>query len=277
MTYEPEQLGRSKADLADRLRELRKQAGLTGDRLAARVNFSQSKISKIENGKLTPTIVDVERVLRALEAPSEVVDEITALARLANTEWEDERTSWRRGLEKRQIELATVESSARELRYFLPSMVTGLLATAEYVRASLDYTPGDKTKAIARKLERQAVLFDESKRFTFILTEQAVKWAVLKPFAMAAQIERLISLSHVPTVRIGVVPYGTRLSRGPMNTFTIYDDRLVTVETFTGRLVLQDARDVAEHLQLFAIYESCSIFGEQARLCLRDWASMYRQ
>lgn len=140
----------------------------------------------------------------------------------------------------------------------------------------MEYTPGDKTKAIVKKLERQTVLFDESKRFTFLLTEQAVKWAVVTNYAMAAQIDRLISLSHLPTVHIGVLPYGTHLARGPMNTFTIYDDRLVTVETFTGRLVLQDARDVAEHLQLFSIYESCSAFGDEARQCLQDWASMYR-
>lgn len=118
MTYEPEQLSRGKADLADRLRALRKQAGLTGDRLATRVNFSQSKISKIENGKLTPTIVDVERILRVLNVAPEIVEEVTALARLANTEWEDERKVWRRGLEKRQIELATMESTAHELRVF---------------------------------------------------------------------------------------------------------------------------------------------------------------
>lgn len=252
------------------------QAGLTGDRLATRVKFSQSKISKIENGKVTPTLIDVERLLRALKVSPEIVDEITGLTRLANTEWEDERTLWRRGLEKRQIELATVETAAKELRYFLPSMITGLLATAEYVRASLEYTPGDRTRAIAKKLERQAVLFDSSKVFTFLLTEQAVKWTVITPHAMAVQIERLISLSHIPTVRIGVIPYGPLLARGPMNTFTIYDDRLVTVETFTGRIVLQDARDIAEHLDLFMLYESHSMYGDQARQCLHDWASIYR-
>ncbi|MGW0576591.1 helix-turn-helix domain-containing protein [Streptomyces sp. NPDC002920] len=50
MTFEPQQLGQSKTDLAEKLRELRKRAGLTGDRLARRCNMSQSQISKFETG-----------------------------------------------------------------------------------------------------------------------------------------------------------------------------------------------------------------------------------
>jgi transcriptional regulator with XRE-family HTH domain len=179
VTFEPEQLGQSRTDLAEKLRELRKRADLTGDRLARRCNMSQSQISKFETGKKTPKLVDVERILRALDAPPEVVAEITALARIANTEWQDKRSSWRRGMEKRQSELAALESEATELRYFLSSMITGLLATPEYIRASLGHTPGDSSKTVARKLERQAVLYDTTKHFTFLLTEQAARWAIV--------------------------------------------------------------------------------------------------
>ena len=56
---EPEDLGKRKSDLAQELRRLRRQAGLTGDRLAARAGMSQSKISKIETGKILPSLLDV--------------------------------------------------------------------------------------------------------------------------------------------------------------------------------------------------------------------------
>ncbi|TDU04752.1 helix-turn-helix protein [Streptomyces sp. 846.5] len=270
-------MGQSKTDLASTLRELRKRAGLTGDRLAQRCAMSQSKISKIETGRVTPSIVDVERILRAVDAPAGMVQEVTALARMANTEWQDVRASWRRGLEKRQSELAALENEARQLRYFLPAMITGLLATPEYARASLEHAPGDTSKAVARKLERQAVLYDSSKSFTFILTEQAVKWTVVQSHAMAVQIDRLASLSHVPNIRLGVIPYGTLVPRGPMNTFTVYDDRLATVETFTGRIVFQDARDIAQHLDLFAEYEALAMFGEPAREQLSEWSTIFRR
>jgi len=76
VTFEPEQLGQSGQELASKLRELRKQAGLSGVRLAARCNMSQSKVSRIENGKVRPSLVDVEQILRALDAPAGMVDEI---------------------------------------------------------------------------------------------------------------------------------------------------------------------------------------------------------
>lgn len=276
MTFEPEELGQSRTDLAEKLRELRKRAGLTGDRLARRCNMSQSQISKFETGKKTPKLIDVERILLALDAPPEAVAEITALARIANTEWQDKRSSWRRGMEKRQAELASLESESTELRYFLPSMITGLLATPEYIRASLSHTPGDPSRTVVRKLERQAVLYDTSKSFTFIITEQAARWAIVPPSAMAVQIDRLVSLSRLPNVRLGIIPSGTVIARGPMNTFTVYDNRLATVENFTGRMVFRDARDISDYLAVFSIFERHAFFSDEARSVLQQWAECCR-
>jgi transcriptional regulator with XRE-family HTH domain len=98
VVLEPEALGQRRNDLAHALRELRQRAGLTGDRLAARSGMSQSKISKIETGRVLPSLADVERLLTALNAQSGLVDEIYTLARVANTEYADLRASLRRGL-----------------------------------------------------------------------------------------------------------------------------------------------------------------------------------
>ncbi|MGE7437852.1 helix-turn-helix domain-containing protein [Kitasatospora sp. NPDC001175] len=277
MTFDPEELGRSKADLAEMLRELRKRAGLSGDRLARRCSISQSKISKIETGRLTPSIVDVERILRALEAPAALTAQITALARIANTEWQDSRTLRRKGLDKKQAELADLERTSNEFRFFLLSMITALLSTPEYIKATLDHIPGDHGKTIARKLDRQAVLYDRSKKFTFILTEQAVRWPLVPAPAMAIQIDRLASLTYLPSVRLGVIPIGGYLPGCPLNTFTLYDERIATVETSTGALVFRDHRDVSSYLAEFASYESHALFGEAAREKLAEWAALCRR
>jgi hypothetical protein len=238
--------------------------------------MSQTKLSNIETGRVSPSLVDVELILRALKASPTEAAEVMSLARLANTEWQGKRASWRRGLEKRQAELAGLESEATVLRYFLPAMVTGLLATPEYVKASLSGSPGDKSLTLARKLERQAVLYDTTKAFTFLLTEQAVRWPVLHRAAMAVQVDRLISLSHLPHVRIGLLPMRSTTNRGPMNTFTVYDQHLTTVETFTGRIAFQDSRDIAEHLSLFEAYERIALFDADARRLLTEWATAFR-
>ncbi|MFD3777591.1 helix-turn-helix domain-containing protein [Streptomyces sp. NPDC058612] len=272
MTFEAEQLGESGPELASLLRDLRKRAGLSGDRLAARCNMSQSKVSRIENGRTRPSLVDVEQILRALEAPPELVAEVSALARLANTEWRNLRELRRKGLGTRQTELKALESSSTHMRYFLLSMITGLLATSEYVRASLAHSPADTSKAVAGKLERQAVLYDASKQFTFILTEQAIRWPVVSPLALAEQMDRLSSLSYLPNVRIGVLPVGVVTPRTPLNTFTIYDASLVTIETSAGSLVLRDGRDIQSYVKEFAGYEECALFGEELRGRLAGWS-----
>ncbi|MFJ6510779.1 helix-turn-helix domain-containing protein [Streptomyces sp. NPDC091406] len=276
MTFQPEQLAGSGADLGALFRDLRKRAGLSQVRPAQRCNMSQTKLSNVETGRAGPTLVDVELILRALEATPAETAEVMSLARLTRTEWQNKRTSRRRGLEKRQAELAGLESEAAVLRYFLPAMVTGLLATPEYVSAGLSGSPGDKSVTLARKLERQAVLYDTTKSFTFLLTEQAVRWPLLHRAGMAVQVDRLISLSRLPNVRIGLLPTDSAKCHGPMNTFTVYDHRLTTVETFTGRIVFQDARDIAEHLRVFGTYEHLALFGDDARTLLTHWATHFR-
>ncbi|MQS38382.1 helix-turn-helix domain-containing protein [Streptomyces katsurahamanus] len=276
MTIDPEQLGQPKQELAALLKELRKRAGLTGDRLARRCNMSQSKISRIENGRIQPSLLDLERILRAVMAPPEVIEEVITLARLANTEWQDLRSLRRRGLEKKQTELAGLESSSTEFRFFLLSMITGLLSTPEYIRASLAHSPADAIKTIARKLERQEVLYDTGKQFTFILTEQAVRWPLLPPAAMAMQIDRLASLTHLTNVKLGVIPITGHKPMAPMDTFTVYDNTLATVENTTGVVILRDPRDIDMHLELFSTLEGYALFGDEARALLAEWSTTCR-
>ncbi|CAM3632031.1 helix-turn-helix transcriptional regulator [Nocardiopsis rhodophaea] len=238
--------------------------------------MSQSKISKIETGKMVPTLIDVESILQALDAPPALVDEVAELTRIANTEWNASRSSWRRGLEKRQTELAYLESEATEIQYFLPSMITGLLATPEYIRASLEHAPVDASKTVERKLKRQELLYDTSKSLTFILTEQAVKWSMVPLPAMAVQIDRLASVSLLPSVRLGVIPLGVSTLRGPLSTFTIYDARLATVETLTGRIVFRNPKDIAQHQEIFSSFKEKATFDNDARDLLHAWADSFR-
>jgi transcriptional regulator with XRE-family HTH domain len=266
VVLDPEALGQRRNDLAHALRELRQRAGLSGDRLAARCGMSQSKISKIETGRVLPSLADVERLLTALNAPPGVVDEVCALARVANTEYADLRASLRRGLHHKQQELASFEANSSHIRFFLPTMLTGLLHTPEYARASLAPIPGDQGRAIAQRLERQEILYKAGKRFTFLLTEQAARWPLCEPAAMAVQIGRILALASLSNITVGIICYGgARVPEGPLNTFTVYDDRLVTAETFSGEIIMRDPRDVSYHLGLFETFMGYAARDDECR------------
>jgi transcriptional regulator with XRE-family HTH domain len=259
---DPEQAGRDRQTLSGALRDLRQAAGLSGERLARRCHMSQSKVSRIETGRLLPTVVDVDRILTGLGADPATRSGLLDLARLANTEYQDIRASVRRGLHHRQRELAALEAGAKEIRHFLPALITGLLQTPEYMRAAMN-TPvepaaGDTTTALALKLERQAILHDKTKRFEFLLTESAVRWQLCEPALMALQLDRLVSLSWLPNLRLGVLPLTAQAGNGPFHTFVSYDDHLVTIELFTGQLVLRDPKDIDHYHALFTFFSDCA-------------------
>jgi transcriptional regulator with XRE-family HTH domain len=274
--FEPEELGQRGDELATALRHARKVAGLTGERLSARCGISQSKISKIETGKVLPSVTDVERILTSLGTSQDHTADLMALTRLANTQFQSVRASLQRGLHQKQRELASLEAEARHIRFFLPLMITGLLQIPEYARASMANFPGDHPQAIAKRLDRQARLYDASKRFTFVLAEAAVRWQLCEPPVMAVQMGRLVSLSELPNIRIGIIPLGRYIPDGALNTFTVYDERIATAETFGGVIMMRDPRDVTYHLELFAFFERYAAFDSDGRALLESYANIFR-
>ncbi|WP_405677842.1 hypothetical protein OG292_25830 [Streptomyces sp. NBC_01511] len=57
-----------------------------------------------------------------------------------------------------------------------------------------------------------------------------------------------------------------------MNIFVVYDDRLVTVELFSGEVALRDPRDITQHLNLFDPFWSCALTGDAATAFLIEAA-----
>lgn len=242
--------------------------------------MSQSKVSRIENGRLLPSVVDVDRMLHGLGVDKTTRAELMMLARVANAEYQDVRASVRRGLHHRQRELASLEADATEMCHFLPALITGLLQVPEYMHAAMN-TPaepaaGDTTKAVALKLKRQTVLHDKSKHFEFLLTESSVRWQLCEPSIMALQIDRLVSLSWLPNVCLGILPLSAQVPDGPYHTFVTYDERLVTIELFTGQLVLRDPKDIAHYRALFKFFSVHALWEDDARSFLIKLSDSFR-
>ncbi|GGO56137.1 helix-turn-helix domain-containing protein [Streptomyces lasiicapitis] len=277
MPIEPETQARERKDLAEALRGLRRASGLSGERLALRCNMSQTKISRIETGRALPTVIDVERILKALTVPDEVSDELIQLARRANVDYASWRAYARVGLYHKQAELKALESSSRAMRHFLPAIPTGLLHVREYAIETLsptvDSDPARNVRrAVQARMDRQAILDDTSRSFWFLMTEQAVKWRRASAEAMAAQCAHMAKVNRKPNVEIGIVPKGVQVPGTPMNIFVVYDDRLVTVELFSGEVVLRDPRDIAQHLSLFDLFWSHALTGDDASAFLTETA-----
>jgi transcriptional regulator with XRE-family HTH domain len=280
MPPEPDPVAATRNDLAAALRELRGALGLSGERAAARALMTQSKISRIETGRSLPSVADVEQLLRAYDADGSTTDRIMALARAATREYRSVRTDVRRGVEHRQTDLAGLERGAGLVRHFLPAVPTGLLHTRAYAEATLralgTVPPGTVERVVDGKMARQRALDDPQREFVFLMTETAIRARVAPPGVMAGQCVHLAELAARGRPRILLVPFAARWPVMAMNTFVIYDDRIVTVEVFSGEVVLHDPQDVAYHTGVFEAFAEQALTGADAAAFLRVAAAEYQ-
>ncbi|MDT0306943.1 helix-turn-helix transcriptional regulator [Streptomyces sp. DSM 44917] len=261
-------------DLGRALRALRQASGHTGAAVARRASMSAAKLSKIENGRVLPSVADVEFILTALEVGEAAKADFLTLARAAAVEATAWRELRRTGHWKHQEAIRAIEKGTTVLRLFQGQLIPGLLQTPDYMSAVFSLPPGlteaGMARSVATRLTRQAVLHEKGRTFHFLICEHVLRWRVCGPAVMAAQLDRLISLSHLPNVTIGILPLSRPMPDFPMNCFSAHDDRLVIVETFHAEITTRNPRDVALYLATFASFDSVALHGNDMRRLLTD-------
>ncbi|TCO56873.1 helix-turn-helix domain-containing protein [Actinocrispum wychmicini] len=277
---DPDRQDQERKDLGLALRKLRKAAGLGGERLAARCGLSQSKISRIERGRTLPSVLDVQRILNALDVPEDVAKSLLDLTRVANVHYKSYRAYAQVGLWQTQRQIKALTESSTVVRQFLPAIPCGLIQTEDYARQVLTPAiPGDISwdveLAVRARMESQSTLLEKSRRFTFLLTEQAVRWPRADRDVMARQCTHMAEISGRPNTDVAVIPNRGRISASPLHFFVIYDERLVTVELFSGSIVLRDPKDISYHLSLFDYFLDHSLTGDDATRFLESMADEF--
>ncbi|WP_405798775.1 helix-turn-helix domain-containing protein [Streptomyces sp. NBC_01506] len=263
----------NRAQLGAALRALRVTSGKEAKAVARSALMSPSKLSKIENAKLAASATDVERVLTAIGVSDEVKAEYTEAARASATEATAWRLLKRIGVHKGQQAAKALEAQMSMLRLFQPALVPGLLQTPEYIRAVLqrhNLSEDALTRTISGRLERQAVLYDNAKALRFVITEPVLRWRIVPPQMMAAQLDRIVSISRLPHVDILVVPLQIQQHDIANHAFVIRDDQMVTIETVHAEVVVTDPRDVGLYVDKFDGFEQVALSGNEMRSLVED-------
>jgi len=267
------------------LRGLRLDAGLTGHQLAQRIGLSQSTISRIELGEAMPSLADVQDWAYATGAATRQHDELRALAEAAAVETISWRKAIRRGLPELQQDVRELEATSATMLNFQPVIIPGLLQTADYARRLVQsgYPGGrpDIAAAVSARLERQTILYDESKRLEFVVAEAALRWRIGPPQTMLTQLDRLISLATLPSVSIGVIPQAAEVAAWHIHGFAILDERsdgvpVVRVETLTTGLSISDPQEVERYRQAFRLLRATAVFDDRAEDLIRALMSEVR-
>ena len=256
--------------LGKRLRELRQAADLSGRQLAESLSWPPSKVSKIENGRQTPSDDDVRGWTRATDSEHETEALLASLHTL-----EVQHAEWRRilrtGLKPRQQEHVEWDQKTRFFRAFEATVIPGLLQTAEYARARFAEAirrlrlPNDINEAVAARVQRQEILYRPDKRFHFVLTEAALKFRLCPPEVMLGQLDRLVSFSQLPNVRLGIIDFDAQYATSPWHGFWMYDNERVLVETFSAALDLRQPQEIELYGNAFEQLAAIASYGRSAR------------
>jgi len=256
--------------LGKRLRELRQQADMSGRQVAESLSWPPSKVSKLENGRQTPTDDDIRGWTRATNSEGEIEALLASLHTLEvqHAEWQRQL---RTGLKPHQQEIADLDARTRLFRAFESTFIPGLVQTAEYARSRFAQSitvfkvRNDINEAVAARVQRQEILYRPDKRFHFVLTEAALRYRLCPPEVMLGQLDRLVSLTAMPNVKLGIIGFETAYVVAPAHGFWLLDNDRVMVETFSAELNLAQPREIGLYSGIFDSLAAVASYGRAAR------------
>ncbi len=261
---------RAREALGLRLRELRRNARLSGKQLAELLQWAPSKVSKLQLGQQTPTEEDVRAWVAATRGGDQLEDLLASL-RTLETHYAEWRRQLRSGVARRQRELLDLASTTTVSRCFEPVVVPGLLQTAAYAQhrfergAALHDAPADVEAAVAARMRRQELLYQPGRQFHFVITEAVLRYHLYPAEVLAGQLDRLLALISMPNLRLGIVPFQTDYPVTPLHGFWIYDDKLVLVETLAAELNLAQPQEVRFYSAIYRQLAQVALYTSAAR------------
>ncbi len=257
--------------LADRLVELQKDAGIPTNReMAKRLDWQESKVSRIVNAVTPPAEQDVTAWCVACGAPDEAPGLISAL-RLAAGAYVEWRRMERHGLRAAQESVAPLYERTKLFRFYSSCVLPGLAQTAGYTEAVLRNVQirrglaDDIDEAVQVRMERQSILDDLDRTFVFVLEEPVLRCLVGDETMMAEQLGHLLRLAARPNVRFGIVPWTMRRAQPPAEMFFLHDDAEVAVELVGAYLTITQPKEIALYAQAFDELSALAVFGPGVR------------
>ncbi|OLZ64735.1 transcriptional regulator [Streptomyces sp. IMTB 2501] len=266
--------------LGSQLRRLREARGITREAAGYSIRASESKISRMELGRVSFKTRDVEDLLTLYGITDEMEREsLLSLAREANVagwwhSYTDVLPSW-------FPTYVGLEGAASLIRVYEVQFVHGLLQTEEYARAVVrrgmtGASQADVERRVALRLERQKHLFANSApEFHFVLDEAALRRPYGDREVMRGQLQHLIDVSQRPNVRLQIMPFGFGGHSGESGAFTVLSfpdadlSDVVYLEQLTSALYLDKREDVAQYEQALKELQQDSPGPDESRDLLR--------
>ena len=249
--------------LGAQLRRLREANGTTREDAGYAIRGSESKISRMELGRVGFKERDVVDLLRFYGVTDERErTEVLSLLRGANTpgwwyRYNDLLPGWFQSY-------LGLEAAAVLIRGYEVQFIPGLLQTVEYARAVIRLGHGgtdteEIERRVSLRIARQRVLTrSDPPRFWVVVDEAALRRPIGGLAVMQGQIDALIDVIELPMVQLQVMPFGVGGHAAAGGAFTIlrFPDRdlpdVVYIEQLTSAFYLDKPEDVDQYAEVMS-------------------------
>ena len=259
--------------LAQALRELRHDAGLTQDSVAARMGWHTSKLFRLENAR-SPQVdwLDVKELMDMYGVRSPHREALIQLARDARM-----RGWWTPYRDVFTGSYVALEDESSAMRLYCPELVPGLLQTEDYARAVIRAVrPGYDDESVERRvtarLTRQKMLLDRASppELELVLNEAVLRRLVGSGPVMAAQLRALAASAGRPRVTLRVLPFSAGAHASLEGGFVLIefpeetDPDVVYVEGIMGDLYLESVEELKRYQSAFERIQAVALTPEES-------------
>jgi transcriptional regulator with XRE-family HTH domain len=266
-------------ELGALLKALRTDKGWTVEHVAERLDFSPSKVSRLETGHRGASARDIRDICDLFGVDDARRQQLLDLAAAGKQQawWHSRKISYSR--------YVGLEAAAASISDFGLGVVPGLLQTPDYGRAVLRSTRpalGQKEieERLTNRLRRQELLTSaDAPQFEAVIDEAVLHRVAVKNDVMRAQLDRLVEASELPSVEIRLLPHTSGLLPSSINKFILLTfpettgPEIVFIEHLTGDLYLEDPEDVAAYEETFSLMWEMAASPDRTRAIIRAAAS----
>lgn len=258
-------------ELGNRLRALRNVVGLTVDDVAARMEVSAAKISRMETGARGVSVPDLRFLCDLYDISPEEREALLTLTR------ESRQRSWWQtyGLPDQLATYVGLEDAATSILQYLTSLLPPLLQTEDYARALTTGTApwlseDEVEQRVRARLTRQALLTSERPpELWAIVDEAALHRGVGDVAVMRDQLTALLERSRSPRVTLQVIGFEAGAHVGMDSAFTVLKleevKDVVYVEGLAGNLYLETESDLARYGRAFDHLQAAALSPKDSR------------
>lgn len=246
------------------LRTARQERKLTQGQVARELDWSLSKVQRIETGDVSVSTTDLRSLLEYLGiTDDDVVKQLMESARVSRRQRWFTEPKYRQHLTPATRQLLQFESEAVAIRMFHPTVVPGLLQVAPYALATLRSRTNllsELTQDVryeVRMRRREQVLFrDDPPQYLLILDESVLWREVGGAEVTADQFADLLRVSRQPHVRVRVIPFREGASVAFVGPFTVLElpsetDAVLYTESYDHDEIIQKPDEIRMHRSIF--------------------------